>query len=584
MTIAKLSASINRRGLGLARTLALPLAILGCSSDGAEDTPTLVTAPDALVDAFGAGPAVSLAAKLLQEAGGPVLFTRIPETTAGQLGAYSQEGAGSSAAGTLTADGSNTATAIPALTGTPDLPYAVRIRVTTAGSNIAANPAVQISLDGGLTWFAADATNVSATPTAIGDTGLLLAWTDGTFVLNDFWTAYGANSATPADATGATVLSLSGTPVDDYDVRVTVTRAASTPSAGTGAVRYSLDGGETFAAEQAVPSSGAVILGETGITVTFSSASLVEGDVYRFKTAAPAFSAAALATTLATLEEAGVPDHEGVIIVGAIDGTYLDEIEAAQERLITATTPRWFLAHARDQGAAIFGETESQWVAALIGATPGFAGSGTAPDFITVFAGAAIVDDPLTGAQARRSSLHAVAPRIAAIDYVEHPGRVRSGKLALRSLVHDLASTTARILDAQGFAGAQTIQGQSGAFATARTRAASGSDFTQFMRGRVMCRAMRLVISRLSEEVNETVLLNPDGTIRADVADGLDAALTSYIRRQLGERVSDAAVAVDRSVDLTAEDAELPFDLSLVPVGYASRISLTGSFNLRRSA
>lgn len=583
MTVSRLSATIARRGLALARTLALPPAVCGCSSDGAEDTPTLVAGLDALTDAFGYGPAVSLAAKVLREAGGPILFSRITTGTAGQLGAYSQQGAGSGAAGTLSADGSNTSTAIPALTGTVVDPVAVRIKVTTAGANIAANPKVQISLDGGLTWYPADATDVSATPTAIGDTGLLLAWTDGTFVLNDFWLAVGAACPTPADATGLSVLSLTGTPVDSYDVRIEVTRSATTPSAGTGAVRFSLDGGETYQPEQPVPSSGAVILGDSGITATFSAATLVDGDAYRFKTVAPAFTAAALATTLAAFEEVTVPAHEGVIIVGAIDATYIDEIEASQERLIAASKPRWFLSHARDQGATIQGESVSQWVAALIGATPGFAGAGTAPDFIVVCAGAALVEDPINASLLRRSSLHAIAPRVSAIDVAEHPGRVRSGPLSLDSLVHDLAASSLSALDAQGFMGAQSIQGVEGAYATDRTRAAPGNDLTQFMRVRVMCFAARAAIARFAEEVNETIPVNPDGTIRADVADGLDHALTSYLRRELGARASDAGVAVDRTVNLI-DSPTLPFDLSLVPLAYSTAISLRLAFNLRRSA
>ena len=578
MTVSRLTASIARRGLALARTLALPVAICGCSSVGVLDTPTLVSGIDELTDAFGYGPAISLAAKVLREAGGPILLSRVATGTAGQLGAYAQEGAGSAAAGTLSADGSNTSTAIPALTGTAVDPYAVRIKCTTGGANIAANPVVQVSLDGGLTWYAADAVDVSATPTAIGDTGLLLAWTDGTFVLNDFWLAVGAACPTTGDATGLSVLSLSGTPVDTYDVRIEITRSATTPSTGTGALRYSLDAGETWAPEQPVPGSGVVLLGDSGVTATFSAATLVDGDIYRFKTLAPVFTASALATTLAAFEEVTTPDHEGVIIVGAIDATFFDEVEASHDRLIAASKPRWFLSHARDQGAAIQGETASAWVTALIGATPGFAGANA--DFIVVCAGAALVTDPINDASMRRSSLHAIAPRVVAIDVAEHPGRVRSGKLALDELVHDLAASSLAALDAQGFMGAQSIQGVEGAYATDRTRAASGGDFTQFMRVRVMCFAARAAIARFAEEVNETIPVNPDGTIRADVADGLDKALTSYMRRELGARVSEVEVAVDRSVNLITTPT-LPFDLSLVPLAYATAISLRLAFTLR---
>lgn len=581
MTVTALRTTINNRGLALPRTRDLPCSVAGCSSAGATDTPTLVVGADALTDDFGHGAAVSLVAKILAEAGGPILFTRIPTGTAGQLGAYAQEGAGDAAAGTTTANGSNTSTAIPALTGTAVAPYAVRIKVTTAGSNIAANPAVQISLDGGLTWYAADATNVSATPTAIGDTGLLLAWTDGTFVLNDYWTASGAGCPTTADATGLTVLSLSGTPVDTYDVRVSVTRSATTPSAGTGAVRYSLDGGVTYAPEVPIPSSGAVAIGDSGVTVTFSAATIVAGDLYRFKTLGPTFTAAALDATLQALEEVTVPDHEGVVIAGAIDATYFDEITASTARLKAASRCRWVFAHARDQGSSLQGETASAWVASLIGGTPGFAGQND--DFVFVAAGAALVTDAIHGARTRRSVLHAIAPRLLAVDVGEHPGRVRSGPLVLESLVHDLAASGLSALDTQGFVGAQSIQGVGGYYSTDATRAAPGSDFVEIMRVRIMCFALRAAIARFAEEANESFQVNADGTLRSDAADGLDAALTSYMRRELGARVSDVRVTVDRDANLV-DDPTLPFNLRMTPVIYGKAISINAGFTVQRSA
>ena len=52
-------------------------------------------------------------------------------------------GGGSGSAGTLATAGGNTSTAVLALTGTRDAPYAVKIVVTTAGSNLAASPVVR---------------------------------------------------------------------------------------------------------------------------------------------------------------------------------------------------------------------------------------------------------------------------------------------------------------------------------------------------------------------------------------------------------------------------------------------------------
>lgn len=579
--VSSASLTIRDRGLGLARTLALPLAIIGCSSIGTAESPTLVSSEEDLVDAFGYGPAVSLCAKVMREAGGPLLFCRVTTGTVGQTGAYHQRGAGSAAAGTLSAAGGNTSTAIPALTGTPSTSYALKIVVTTAGANIAAVPVVKISLDGGLTFLATGAVAVSASPQAIGDTGLSLAWTDGTFVLAESWTASGAACPTDADATGASALTISGTPVDAFDVVVEVTRSAATAGDGTGAVRYSLDAGENFSEEMPVPASREVSLGDSGLAITFSAASLVDGDLYYFKTAAPVFTAAELEDALQALEEVTTPDHEGVVIAGAIDATYFDEIKASHDRLIAASRPRWFLAHARDQGASTWGETASAWASALLAATPGFSGSNA--KFVAVAAGACDVVDGLHGdATLRRSVAFPIAARLAAIDVSEHPGRVRSGPLALEALHHDMASSSLQALDAAGFIGAQSIQGVDGYYATSATRAAAGSDFSAIMRVRVACFAARAALARMVEECNESILVNNDGTIRADVADGLDASVTSYMTRELGRRVSSVSVTVDRTADLVSDEV-LPFRVRMVPLGYAKSISIDLGYTLARS-
>ena len=211
MTTASINTTLQTRGLGLAVLRALALAVVGCSSAGAVATPTVIHSADQITEDFGYGPAPSLLAEMGRVGGFPLIFCRAETGTAGQMGAYHQRGAGSAAAGTMSSV-TGTSTAIPALTGTPDKSCAVRVRVTTAGSNLAATPVVQISLDGGLTWLAAGAVTASATPQAIGSTGLLLAFTDGTFVQNDYWTAHGANCPTDADATGASVPAFTGTP------------------------------------------------------------------------------------------------------------------------------------------------------------------------------------------------------------------------------------------------------------------------------------------------------------------------------------------------------------------------------------
>ena len=91
----------------------------------------------------------------------------------------------------------------------------------------------------------------------------------------------------------------SGTPLDAYDFRVKVTRAAATPSAGA-AVKVSLDGGRTYGDEVSIV-SGSYAVPNTGVTFAFSAASCVVGDIYRLRTAAPTWDATGLDAALDAL-------------------------------------------------------------------------------------------------------------------------------------------------------------------------------------------------------------------------------------------------------------------------------------------
>ena len=283
MTVLSNSLTVSDGGLGISAAGQRPVVVAGCCSSGTVATPTTVDTLDGLTSTFGYGPAVRDAAAILSLAGGSVILCRAATVTAAVLGGFCQSGGGSGAAGTFAAV-VGTGTAIPALTGTADQPYAVVVVCTTAGANIAATPVVKISLDGGVSFLATGLVAVSATPQAIGTTGLLLAFTDGSFVLADSWSAVGAGCPTNADATGTSVPVFSGTPNDAYDLRAVVTAAGASLAALTATVKFSTDGGNTYGDSVAIPSTGVYAIPNTGVTVTFGAGTLVVGDVYRVKT------------------------------------------------------------------------------------------------------------------------------------------------------------------------------------------------------------------------------------------------------------------------------------------------------------
>lgn len=581
MTLASASLALVDGGIGSSRVLERPPSIVGCSSAGTADTPALISSSEDAVTSFGYGQLVELIAQHLEIAGGPVLACKAATVTAGaRAGGCATEGAGTAAAGTLSADGGNSSTAIPALAGTPLAPYAVLIEVVTAGADIAANPAVRISIDGGLTWFADDATNVSATATAIGSTGLTLAWTDGSFVDGDLWTAYGANGASPGEATGASVPAFTGTPVDAYEVRIKVTRAAATAGDGTGAVRYSLDGGTTYQPEQPVPTSRAVVLGNSGLTATFSSASLVVGDIYHFWTSAPAWDATTLDAALDALASSA-HDHEFVQIAEPVNYTTAGTLKTSIEGLSTAGVYRWGLATARDQGASLQDETVSAWQTELLGASPGFTAFNS--KLIAVCAGFATLT-MLDGSKLRRPVAWIIGPRLARLREVsagsglaEHPGRVGSGLLdgiEDGALFHDLRTLTA--LSSGRFMGAQSFNGRAGYFATSTTMAQAGSDYRTVMNVRVVVEGSRVGINRLQNLINDDFRTVTGGVIDRRDASAVDAYLSGELSDAMVETnlASAASAQVNRTDNLLSTET-LRAKLRIRPKGYATTIEAT---------
>lgn len=585
MTLGSASLSILDGGLGIGAQLDRPIAVVGCSSAGTVASPVELSTPQDVVTTFGYGPLVQSLAHVLKHAGGPVIGVRTTSTTAGVLGGVAQEGAGTSSAGTLAADGSNTSTAVPALTGTPDAPYAVRVKVTTAGANIAANPKVQISMDGGATWLLDDSVDVSASATAIGATGLSIAWTDGSFVANDFWLAVGANCPTSADATGSVVVTASGTPLDAYDFRVKITRAASTPAGGA-AVKVSLDGGHTYGDEISIV-AGSYAVPNTGVTFSFSAASCVVGDIYRARTAAPAWSSSGLNTALTALSSSG-RDFEFVVIEGAAARSDAGIVKTWVSDRETAGTYTFALCEARGQST---GETVSAWATSITGADPGFQSYDFGKAGV-IFAGEALVVSAVDSSAQRRSGLRVLASRLLASQIHESPLKVKNGPVTglypdgdSSSVFHDGHTYTS--LDLARFACFQTVQGRPRGeyFVTARTMAAAASDFGEVQRLRVMCAAARAALPAIALYVGDDVATKTDGTGRIAEADAqaiereVAAAVKLAVKVAPHEHVTSVSALCNRTDNILSTGI-LRVAVTIVPRGTVNTVTATIGYRL----
>ena len=593
MTILSNSLTVADGGLGIAQQGNKPVAVVGCSSAGTAATPTAVDTIDGLVATFGYGPMCEDAAAILSLAGGPVYCVRAATATAAALGGMCQRGGGSGSAGTLAAAGGNTSTAVPALTGTPDAPYAVKIAVTTAGSNLAASPVVKVSLDGGLTYLATGSIATSASAQAIGTTGLSLAWTDGTFVLNESWSAVGANCPTDADATGTSVPVFSGTPLDAFDIRVDVTTAGSSLSALTATVKVSLDGGRSYGPNVQIPASGVYAIPNTGVTVTFGSGTLVVGDSFRLKTSAPFWDTTSLAAALASLTSV-VGRYEFAHVAGPVDRTSAGTVKTWASGRHTAGEYVFAQLGCRDQ---ITGESITTWSASIQGTDPGFSGY-DGEKHLDVCASHGYVASYLrAGVYFRRNLAVLRCARLASIPARQHPGRVKSGAIqglmpdtdALAGVIHDLATYTS--LDNARFSGAQQVKGRPRGewYFTSRTMSASTSDFGEVQRIRVMCLAATAALTALAEYVGDDVETKTDGTgqIAEAAAQAIDGEVTAKLKLAVVRAPNDHATRVTARTVRTnnlLSTGTLQCAISVVPRGSVNAVSTTISYTLTASA
>lgn len=588
MTIGSTSLAVRSSGLGQGQGRKL-VAVVGCSESGTAASATTKANNQDLLDAHGYGPLSEQAALYLDLAGGPVLTCKAASATAAVLGGFCQWGGGSAAAGTLSADGSNSSTAVPALTGTPDKAYAVRIRVTTAGANIAANPVVQVSLDGGVSYLAADAVDVSATPTAIGSTGLLLGWTDGSFVLNDFWLAVGASCPTHGDATGTSVPVFSGTPNDRHDIVLQVTTASASLAALTGTVKISLDGGYVFGDAVLIPTTGVIAIPNTGVTVTFGAGTHVVGDYFRVRSAPPLWSTGGLETALAAIVTAinAGNDVDLVHIVGAIDATSQAVIESWGDTQKTAGNDLLILCETRDQAE---GESVSTWKTAIKGVSPGL--QGLSSDIMGVGVSFVQAKSALHGGLYwRRSVAYLAGPRLAKIPLREDPSRVQTGPVeGLRTdrlvgpVHHDLRDHSD--LDDARLFGVQSLVGRRGDFFfTSRSFALATSDFNELQRIRVMNAACAAARTALASYVGDDVELKTDGSgaIAEAEAKGIEAEIRGVIAAAVLNEPNNHVTAITVTVDRTnniGTSRTLRVAIAVVPRGSVKTVSASISYSL----
>jgi hypothetical protein len=376
----------------------------------------------------------------------------------------------------------------------------------------------------------------------------------------------GTVTAGVATKTGTGNMVPSGNPKDAYEGVVEITKDGAL---GTAAFRYTLDGGDNWSAEIAVPLAGTYNIPDTGVVLTFtngvSGTSFVKGDRYPFGTTAPSYTTTDLNAAFDALIANSQLRYRFIHVVGAATPTVGAAVKVKLAELEALFRyKRAYLEAADDTDSNL----ETAW--ALFESPR-----------VVVSAGFAEVVSPLTGRVQRRSAGWLVAGRRGAVPVEEDAGRVASGGLKGVTRLYRDEFVTPR-LDSARFTTLRTYPGLSGFFITqGKSMALPGSDFELDQYGLIMDIACEVAYTAGLRYVNESIRVDgKTGIIRDGEAKRIEMDIQAKVRSALKGKISTegdgdepaAYIKIDRSVDILAT-RQLVIDVGIVPLGYAKTIT-----------
>lgn len=381
----------------------------------------------------------------------------------------------------------------------------------------------------------------------------------------------GSVTATGTSKTGSGNVTVTGSPNDSYEVIVRITRAGET---GTAAFQYSLDGGDLWSAETAVPASGTYALPDTGLTLNFTNGatppSFAAGDEYRFAATAPAMQLSDLVAALDALL-ADPREWAFVHVVGTATPTVAAAVATKMSEAEQSYRFAFAVLEARPQNQ---GEDHATWMSAITNEWQSFADLR-----VGVVAGHAEVVSPLSGRVHSRSLAWPYTGRLQAIPVHEHPGRVVRGPVpGIVSLQHDEQMSTG--LDSVGFTTFRTIIGRRGFWVTnGRIKTPQGSDYQYVENRRVMDLSCRVARDAALRFLNESVRVDAQGKILEADAQRIERYVQGVL--EAGVVNPGHASAVDVHIDrdsniLSTRTARIT--VRVRPLGYLSWIAVDIGF------
>lgn len=405
----------------------------------------------------------------------------------------------------------------------------------------------------------------------------------------------GVAGAVSHTGTGTSIVTISGTPYDDYEIQIIPTRAGTAGSEPAPGFQISFDGGRTFSREIRVPTDRTYegLQAETGLVFNFSVGTLVVDDLYEATTVGPLWSASDVADALEALRIskrfAGI-----VYVTGAADESDVSAQVGTIDNFVDLKKFTRVIFESRDIAD---GETEVQWMDALIADFADFTN-----DRVGVAAGYARVTSAYTGWRYRRSigwlacvRAGLVTTRTVGPTFGQDLGAVEDGPLVSYSqngrgtpvteVYHDEGLVPG--LDAERFITITSFPGSDddGYFiCNPNLMCGPTSDFTLLQYGRVMDEGCRVTNTFFTGRLSSAVRLDPvTGFILEKDARALESGNDTGIAQALvasgnaSARANDQYTVLSR-VDNISTTKTITVTVKILPLGYIKEVDVTMTF------
>lgn len=379
--------------------------------------------------------------------------------------------------------------------------------------------------------------------------------------------------------TGLSVITLhaGAAPLDDYDLALKIVNGGTVGIAGI-TLQWSVDGGRTYSAIIALGVATTLVLGDTGIQLDFTAATLVTGDTIVSRASAPQWNNADLLASLAVLQNSA-QTWELAEIVGAAAGADLDSIDTWLQGMAAIGKLHAAIAQVRTPNA---GESDATYQTAMA-----VISAAHSSRYMDVCAGDYESVSPITGRQYRRSSLFTVAPREASLSQEQNSAQIALGPLpstvikdALGNLKYHDEYLQPGLDDAR-FCVLRSFEGRSGVFINQPTMFSPvGSDFIILPYRRVMNLARSISRTEMELILNAPIRVSPTtGFIDERDATRIETRVTEQLKLALGQQpmVSDVIYVLNRTDNLLST-RKLRTQLRVTPLGYPTTIEEEDGF------